>query len=198
MFFDDKHVKIHGCTLAYDGITNPDDDGRFVMKVLIPPHCQDLGDMDQLQNQHLAQSKFRGTLPAGGRMAMTQVAATEFNGQFTGWWCMNAKTKYFPDVYDENGALLDRMQLGPLMFQGQQVDVLVHCYDYDNMGQKGIAAGLDAFAIITSAGAQQQQISGGGGINTAGAFGGGQQQAQGGFQQQAPQQANSFMPNGQQ
>ena len=197
MFFDKDHVKIHGCTLVWDGITQPDiseKDGskKYNVKVLIPPHCQDINDFDQLQNTALQSSKFKGVLPAGGRMAMGQTQPGEFDNRFPGHKVISAKTNFMPDVYDENGAPLDPMQLNALMYQGQQIDILIHCYDYDAMGNKGIGAGLDGFAIIASANAPRQQLSGTGGINTAGAFGGGgQQQAapQQGFQQQAaPQQ----------
>ena len=105
-------------------------------------------------------------------MPVTQAQPGEYNNLLNGYMIFNAKTGKLPDVYSETGQLLDIMQYGQLLYGGQQVDVLVHCYDYDNMGNKGIGIGLDGFAIIASAQAPRQSF-GTGGINTANVFGGG-------------------------
>ena len=194
---DDKHVKITGCTIVWDGITRPDTgpDGKpkFSLKVVVPPQSQDLPLMNNLANLALQESKFQGVLPQGARMPIGTARQDEFNGMFPGWAVLNCNSNRLPDVYDANGQRLDPMQYGPQIYGGQQVDVLVHCYEYDKAGNRGIATGLDGFECIVAANAQRQNF-GGAGIDTSGAFGGGG----GGGQQQGgqPQQAHDFMPPG--
>ena len=200
--FNEKTVKIIGCFVVWDGITRPDtgQDGKpkYSLKVVVNPNTPDIGLFQQLANTSLQQSKFQGVLPQGGRMPIGQAQPNEFNGLYNGWAVLNCNSQRLPDVYDENGQRLDPMQYGAAIFGGQQVDVLVHCYEYDKAGNRGIATGLDAFSIIASANAQRQNF--GGGIDTSGAFGGGggqpaqQQQTQqyqnqpGNFPQQQPDQ----------
>lgn len=173
MIFDDKHVKIHGAFVVWDGVTRPDTspDGKpkYSLKVVVPPTSQDLPDFDSLANRTLMESEFKGTLPAGGRMPRGEALANEFNGQFTGWAVLNCNSQRIPDVYDENGQRLDPMQYGPLLYGGQKVDVLVHCYAYNKAGNRGVASGLDGFAIIASANAPRQEFANS--VDTAAAFG---------------------------
>lgn len=205
--FDEKHVKINGGYIVWDGVTQPEvvqqgakaGSNKWTLKVVFEPHNQDLALFNDLANRALMESKWRGQLPAGGRMPIGQVQPGEFGDLFPGWCVISFKTTLkAPDVYDENGKQLDPMQLGHVVYTGQKVDVLAHCYEYDAAGNKGISAGLDAFAVILSAQARRLQL--GGGINTASAFGGGggqPAQNQGGYQQpnQAPQ--NYGQPQGQ-
>jgi len=221
---DEKHVKIVGCYVVWDGVTRPDtgpdNKPKYSLKVVCQPNSPDIGAFSQLTNAALHQSKFQGVLPQGGRMPIGQATPDEFNGLYNGWAVLNCNTQRVPDVYDENGQRLDPMQYGNLLYGGQQVDVLVHCYEYDKAGNKGIATGLDAFAIISSANAPRQNF-GGAGIDTAAAFGGQQHQQapqqnqqhqqapqqnqqhqqapqQNQQHQQAPQQNHGFIPQGQQ
>jgi hypothetical protein len=190
--FDEKHIKLCGCFVVWDGITrpdkNPDGSPKYSLKVVVPVG-QDLQLYSDLANRALQESKWKGTLPAGARMPVGQAQAHEFNGMYNGWAVLNCNSQRLPDVYDEAGQPLDPMQYGQLLYGGQQVDVLVHCYEYDKAGNKGIATGLDGFAIIVSANAQRQQF-GNAGIDTSGAFGGGGRQPTQGYQQ-SPQQQNA-------
>lgn len=178
--FDDNHVKLCGGRVVWDGVTRPEivqqgqqaGKQKYTLKVVFPPSCPDLAIYNQLANKSLMESKWRGQLPAGGRMPIGQVQPGEFQDMFPGWAVISFKTTLrAPDVYDENGRLLDPMAYSKLLFGNQQVDVLAHCYEYDAAGNKGISAGLDGFAIIASANAQPVQF--GTGVNTAAAFGGG-------------------------
>lgn len=179
--FDEKHVKLCGGTVVWDGITRPDTvtqganagKPKWSLKVVFEPTNPDLALYLQLADKCLKESKWRGQLPAGARMPVGQVQAHEFGGMFSGYAVISFKTTLrMPDVYDEHGAPIDPMQLGTLLYSGQRVDVLASCYDYDAAGNKGISASLAAFAIIASANAPRLEI--GGGVNTAAAFGGGQ------------------------
>jgi hypothetical protein len=199
--FDEQHVKICGGTIVWDGITAPekqehgDNAGqpKWSLKVIFPPGNPDVALYDAMAQKTLRESQFKGVLPAGGYMPLRAVTAAEYGGAYTGWAVASFKTvRRCPDVYDENvpAQQLDPMQYGPLMYSGQQVDVLAHCYEF-NQKSKGIAAGLDAFAIIASAQAPRIE-TGSGGIATAGAFGGGGGGGGGGapaYGQQPPAQA---------
>lgn len=196
--FDERHVKLCGGVLVWDGITRPETQQqgknagkpKWTLKALFPPQCADLGLFDQLANKQLAESKFKGVLPQGGRMPILPVGPQEFNGMFPGWFCINFKsTLKCPDVYDPNGQPLDPMQYGPMLYPGQSIDVLAHVYDYDQAGNKGIGAGMDAIGLNLNAQAPRLDI-GTGGIDTASAFGGA-----GG---QAPQQQPAQQPPAQQ
>ncbi|UNA02189.1 ssDNA-binding protein [Alteromonas phage vB_AmaS-R9Y3] len=178
--FDENHVRLDGGIVVWDGVTQPETQQqganagkpKWTLKVVFPPQCSDLPLYDQLAQKRLRESKFKGNLPAGGRMPIGQVQPGEFNDLFPGWLVISFKTTLrAPDVYDENGQLLDPMQYGNMIYNGQKVNVLAHCYDYDNAGNKGISAGLDGIQIIASANAQRLNI-GGGGVDTASAFGG--------------------------
>lgn len=179
--YDANHVKLCGGRIVWDGVTAPEtvQQGqqagklKYTLKAVYPPGHPDVALFNQLANQALAQSKWRGQLPPGGRMPVGTVQPGEFNDVFPGWSVISFKTTLrAPDVYDEHGAQLDPMTYGPQIFGNQVVDILGHCYEYDAAGNRGVSAGLDAFAIIASANAERMQF-GGGGIATAGAFGGG-------------------------
>ena len=224
--FDDTHVKLEGCYVVWDGITRPEaNDGgnmRWSLKVVVDPNNPDIGLLNQLANTELQQSEFKGVLPQGGIMPIGTARNDEFNGMYPGWAVVNCSTFRNPQVYDENGVLIDAMQYGNLLYGGQMVDVVVHCKSYNNKS-RGVAARLDGFSIRLSANAQRQDF-GGGGVDVSKAFngGGGQpqqqqnwgsnpqpQQQQGQPQQQPqqqqgqppqqgggqPQQAHNFMPN---
>ena len=72
--FDEQHVKLCGGFIVWDGVTQPEivqqgakaGGQKWTLKVVFPPNCPDLPLFDQLVNQQLQQSKFRGQLPAGG------------------------------------------------------------------------------------------------------------------------------------
>ena len=173
--FDDRHVMITGCTVVWDGVTRPETDPntgkvKYTLKVVIPTQSPDLALYNTLALETLQASKFRGVLPPGGLMPIGQTKAGEFNNLFPGHAVISAKTFFAPDVYDETGAKMDPMQYAPSIYPGQRVDILLHCYDYDKMGNQGVAAGLDGLRIVASAAAPKLDI-GTGGVDTAAAFG---------------------------
>jgi len=199
--FDNGRVKLCGGIVVWDGVTRPETiaqgakagSPKWTLKVVFPPHCRELGEYQQQADTTLRESEFKGVLPPNGRMPIGQVQPGEFEDRFPGWAVVSFKTTLkIPDVYDENGAVIDPMQLASRLYTGATVDVLAHCYAYNSAGNRGIGAGLDAFAIIASANTPPLQL-GGGGINTAQAFGGGAPAApQQGYQQ--PAQAHDYLP----
>jgi len=217
--FDETHVKIQGCIVVWDGMNRveaPNDNGNIKrsLKVVIDPNNPDIGLLQQLANNELQASEFKGILPQGGLMPIGTARPDEFNGMYPGWAVVNCSTFKMPDVYNEQGQMMtDPMQYLPTVFPGQIVDVLVHCKAY-NQKSKGVAARMDGFMIMVSRNAPRQNF-GGGGIDTSNAFGGQPQQqpVQGQPQQQtyqqpqqqpvqgqpqqggAPNQAHDYMPN---
>lgn len=224
---DDKHVLVEGATVVWDAVTRPEvrDDGSksHKLKIVIPAGNPAIAEIEQLAQQCLGESKWRGNLPNGANWAISPVQPGEYNNQFVGGYVINPSSNRVPDIYDEGGQQLsDPMQYGQLIYQGQMVSVIVHCWDYDNKS-KGIATGLDGVRIHTSMNAPRQQF-GGGGFNAGSVFGAGggapqggqpmqqqqpmggqpmqqgQQAPQGGYQQQPQQQgqpmqqANNFLP----
>ena len=192
MLLDDKHVLVEGATVVWDAITRPErrDDGStsYKLKVVIPAGNPAIAEIEQLAQQCLAESKWRGNLPNGANWAISPVNPGEYNNQFPGGYVINPSSNRVPDIYDEAGQMLaDPMQYGPLIYPGQMVSVIAHAWDYDNKS-KGIATGLDGVRIHTSANAPRQQF-GGGGYNAGAVFGNG-----GGFQQQPMQQPQGGQP----
>ena len=190
---DQTHVLVENAIVVWDAITRPDvrDDGSksHKLKVVIPPGSQDAQLVEAMAAQCLQESKWKGVMPNGGNFAISQVQPGDFNNMYNGGYVINPSTNRLPDIFDESGNRLDPMQYGNLLYGGQVVSVIVHCWDYDNKS-KGIATGLDGVRIHTSLNAPQQQF-GGGGYDAASAFGAApaqQQPQQGGFQQQPAQQ----------
>ena len=141
--YDEKHVKICGGLVVWDGITRPEtlDDNsgqKWNVKLVIPPTSPDVSLFDQLARAELMNSEYKGALPNGGLWPISPTKPGEFGGGFDNWAVINCTTYKSPDVYDENGQLLQPMQYGQLMYPGQRIDVLVHCKAYNNKS-KGIA-----------------------------------------------------------
>ena len=177
---DQTHVLVENAIVVWDAITRPDvrDDGSksHKLKVVIPPGSQDAQLVEAMAAQCLQESKWKGVMPNGGNFAISQVQPGEFNNMYNGGYVINPSTNRLPDIFDESGNRLDPMQYGNLLYGGQVVSVIVHCWDYDNKS-KGIATGLDGVRIHTSLNAPQQQF-GGGGYDAASAFGAGNNQGQ--------------------
>lgn len=173
--FNETSVVIHDCTIVWDGLNRPEQDNKglpkYVLKVVINPSNPDLAEFNQIAQEKLQASKFNGVLPQGGRMPVGTAGPTEFGGMFPGFGVISAKTKFMPVVHAEDNSILDPMQWAALVFTGQKVNVLVDCYEYDAMGNKGIGCGLQGVQLLTSQGAQRLAL-GGGGADTTAAFGG--------------------------
>ena len=195
------HIEIQNGIIVYDGITRPEaldpkpgqaPGMKWNVKILVAPTSPDLPALEQLAQQELANSPFKGVLPRGGNMPIGTAGPNEFNGMFTGYAVINCSTFRQPDVRDENGRQMSPQEYGPLFFNGQHIDVVVHCAAYDNVS-KGVAARLDGIRVRASENAERLNI-GGGGFDVGSVWGGGQAQPQ----QQAPAQGQPQQQWGQQ
>ena len=213
--FDEKHVKIEGGIVTYDGVSQPEavtySDGnkgyKYELSIGVEPHNPDIGLLNNLVQKALQESKWQGQLPAGAHLPVKQASPSVVNAGLGHLTIIKTVTYYAPDVYDEHGQLLDPMQYNSMLYTGQRVDLLVSCKDYDNKS-KGVKAQLAGFQIIASANAPRLTIGGDGAA--ASAFGGqqpagqppqgqpayGQQPAGQPPQGQAPAQAHNFLPQG--
>jgi len=208
--FDENHGMINEGIICWDGITQPEtvknDDGtsytKWTIKCIYAPNNPDIAMANELAQKCLRESKWKGYLPNGGNLPVNTLTPAEYDGRFTGHYVINFTTYRQPDVYDENGALLDPMQYGRLIYSGQLVNVLFSCKSYDNKS-KGIKAQLAGFSILASRNAPRQEF-GGGGIDTSKAFGSAPAQQQGGMQESgkpmtmtspfdAPRQDHNFL-----
>ena len=173
--FDNDHVKVCDAIVLWDGMTKPDTNEsgtKHHFKLAVPPNHPDILLLEQLSQRKLSEGTFKGVLPNNGTMPVGTLGPSEYDGKFNGWRVFTCGTyRGVPDIYSEDGQPQDIMQVGSMIYPGQYVDVLVHCYE-NNGKVKGIACGLDGFCIKASKQAPRQNFGGGAGINTAGAFGG--------------------------
>ena len=165
---DDTHVQLKRGIIVWDAITRPDPVPNdptaksYAVKIVVDNRDPDVALLNQMATTVLAAHPvFKGVLPAGGRWAITPVNPTDYDGLFPNHVEINCKSRRPPDIRDENGRQLDPMQYGPLMFTGQNIDVVVHTYAY-NTASKGVAAGLDGLIINQSAQATPHNFGGGG------------------------------------
>jgi len=204
-----KFMTLCRARVVWDGITRPEaleakpgqaPGMKWNLKVVLEPNNPDLPALHQLAMQELAEGEFKGVLPNGGLLPIGTATAQEFNGHFPGFGVVNAATYRQPEIRDENGRVMQPHEYGSLLYNGQLVDLVVHCNTYNNKS-KGIAARLDGIRILQSANAPRMDVGGGGfDLGSVWGDGGGQQQApaqsqgqwgapQGQPQQQAPAQS---------
>ena len=174
--FEENNVIVNACTIVWDAITKPErqDDGsmKYAVRVILAPNSPDLPLLEQIAQQALMSSKWRGQLPANGKMPLTAASPNVVAAGFPGHVSFSSSTYQLPQVFSEQGLILQPMQYGPLVFTGQRVNVLVSARDYDAGGGKGIRFQLEGLQIIESAGATPVNF-GGSSVNAAAAFGGG-------------------------
>jgi len=189
-----KNMVVCRGIVVWDGITRPEAlearDGKapgmkWNLKIVLEPNNPDLPVLDQLAQRELFEGEFKGNLPRGGNMPIGNVGNDEFKGMFPGHAVINVSTFRQPQVVGENGNALQPHEYGPLFYNGQRVDVILHCNTYNNVS-KGVATRLDAIRILTSENAPRLDIGGGGTFDTTKVWGGQPQQAAPAPQQAAP------------
>jgi hypothetical protein len=170
MIYKDNYVRTGRAVVLWDGVTSPEkkEDGSVVhsLKVAIAPGSAELQELEQIAQKSLKESKrFNGQLPAGGGWP-TSVATPD--PTLPNHTVFSAKTyNGAPDVYNAEGQRLDPMQYNAMIYAGAIVEVLVHAFDYDSKGNKGISFGLDGLMIVDAT-TPRLSIAG---VDTSGAFG---------------------------
>ena len=171
--YDDKHVITCDGIILWDGITTPDqnDDGSQAhsLKIAIPAQSAERQELEQLAQETLQASDFKGVLPPGGNWPIQDVNLANFAAEhqplLQGRVAINAKTRLgVPPIYDANGQELAAMQYGRMIYSGAVVRLMVHCYSFNNKS-KGVAFGLDGIQIID--GTNAPRIGGTGGVSSA-------------------------------
>jgi hypothetical protein len=180
-----KNMVVCRGIVVWDGITRPEaleaKEGKapgmkWNLKVVLEPNNPDLPVLDQLAQRELFEGEFKGMLPRGGNMPIGTVGPGEFKDLFPGCAVINVSTFRQPQVIGENGNALQPHEYGPLFYNGQRVDVILHCNTYNNVS-KGVATRLDAVRVLTSENAPRIDIGGGGTFDTSSVWGGQQQAA---------------------
>ena len=172
-----EHNVISGRAIViWDGINKPEtkDNGKIVhsLKVAMLPSDPSFNEIDVVAKFALAaHPKLKGVIPPGGYNWHMATDPAKFDGVLAGYKAFNCKTTrgFPPEVFDANNVKLDPMQYGPMLYPGAIVNVLVHCYAYDEVS-KGVACGLDGIRIMDITAPRLNVESGG--IDTAAAFGG--------------------------
>lgn len=155
-FHDDKHVITCDAIIIWDAITKPDPiesaPGQFShnVRVAIRPDAPELAELNQLVQQALNNSpEFKGVMPHGGNHPISPVDPVKFP-ELPGYLAFSAGTRLgAPPVFNAQGAKLEAMQYGPMIYNGCVVKLLVHAYCYNNK-QKGVNFGLDGIQIVNA------------------------------------------------
>lgn len=151
---DDSHVITCDGIVIWEALTNPDisdKDGSktWNLRVAVDPAAPEVAELKQLHEKALRESKKPGvTLQRPGNNPISVIDAAKFPEIPSHWVCFSAGTKQgAPVVMSIDGAEMQPMAYGPLMYNGTKVRMLVHAYAYDNV-QKGVNFGLDGVQII--------------------------------------------------
>lgn len=153
-FHDDKHVISMEGVVIWDGLTKPDpiesDPGNFShnLRIAFKAGCPEQAELEQLVQAALAASQeFKGVMPHGGNHPISAIDPSKFP-ELPGYLAFSAGTRLgAPAVFDMNGAELQPMQYGRMIYNGTIVRILVHAYAYSNK-QKGVNFGLDGVQIV--------------------------------------------------
>ena len=119
---------------------------KFSGNFILPPDY----DWTQLQaayNAVLAE-QFPGQQPPEHKAPWTQVK----DGPYAGWWQVAARSESQPGIVDQNKQpLINPSQI----FAGCIVHAHVGLFWYDNMGNRGVAAGLNHVMLVQNEGVQR-------------------------------------------
>jgi hypothetical protein len=185
---DDSHVITCDGIVIWEALTNPDisdKDGSksWNLRIAVDPASPEVAELKQLHQKALRESKKPNVnVQRPGNDPISTIDAAKFPEIPPHWVCFSAGSKQgAPIVMSIDGAEMQPMAYGPLMYNGTKVRMLVHAYAYDNV-QKGVNFGLDGVQIIDGQ-APRLSIGAAGMSKDAvkaafGAVGGGQQQQQ--------------------
>lgn len=202
MIIDKEHVMTMNGVVIWDGLTKPDtneSDGSLSwnLRIAVDPNAPEIAELNALVAETLRTSNKKGVNPqTPGNHPISAIDVSKFP-ELPGRVCFSAGTRQGqPPVYDVNGAQLNPMTFGPMIYNGAIVQLLVHAYPYENK-QKGVNFGIDGVRIIDatapklSIGAAGMAVDKVSAIMAAAMGGGAVQQQQQQVVQQAPPPVNS-------
>lgn len=151
---DDSHVITCNGTVIWEAITKPDvkENGggnSWNLRVAVDPNAPEVAELNELVQRALKNSSKPNVNQRNpGNNPISKIDAEKFPELPSHWVCFSAGTiQGAPPVMDANGAEIQPMTYGPLLYNGSIVRLLVHAYAYDNK-QKGVNFGLDGVQII--------------------------------------------------
>jgi hypothetical protein len=138
--------------LIWDGLTKPDvkDDGSktWNVSVAVPANSPELVELEALRQKALRE-KAKPTVNVNnpGNNPIHDIDASKFP-ELPGYKVFKATTTLgAPEVFNVDGATLNAMTYGPMMYNGAVVRLIVDAYTYDNK-QKGVNFGLQSMQIV--------------------------------------------------
>lgn len=149
---DDSHVLTMNGVIIWEAVTKPDDndDGSksWNLRIAVDPNAPEIAELQGLVQKALRESnKKEVSVSTPGNNPISPIDVGKFP-ELPGRVCFSAGTRQGqPPVYDANGALLNPMVFGPMLYNGTVVQLLVHAYVYANK-QKGVNFGIDGVRII--------------------------------------------------
>ncbi len=153
MIIDKEHVMTMNGVVIWDGLTKPDtneSDGSLSwnLRIAVDPNAPEIAELNALVAETLRTSNKKGVNPqTPGNHPISAIDVSKFP-ELPGRVCFSAGTRQGqPPVYDVNGAQLNPMTFGPMIYNGAIVQLLVHAYPYENK-QKGVNFGIDGVRII--------------------------------------------------
>jgi hypothetical protein len=175
MKINETTIKTGPCIVLWDGMSKPEEkeNGKLShnLRVAIANNAPERLEVQALADQALANSKWKGVLPAGGHMPLTDTDELKFGPLVANTQAFSASTQRgAPSVYDVAGNKLDPIQYNGKFYAGAKVALLVDCFDYDNK-KKGIACGLLGIQIIDDQAPKLDVVGGMAESEVAAAFG---------------------------
>lgn len=138
--------------LIWDGLTKPDvkDDGSktWNVSVAVPANSPELAELEALRQKALREkAKPTVNVNTPGNNPIHDIDASKFP-ELPGYKVFKATTTLgAPEVFNVDGATLNAMTYGPMMYNGAVVRLIVDAYTYDNK-QKGVNFGLQSMQIV--------------------------------------------------
>ena len=145
-------VMVEKCMILWDSVSRPEVSDTGVMKyklnLVLPFGSPDTELIKKLERDQDIVAPWKGRVGHDTKRAITLLGEDKFDGEFRGCYTIRPSSIRMPQVYNDLGQRLDVIDYSPLLFQGQTVDVAIHCWHFSNRSS-GVATGLDGIKIRT-------------------------------------------------
>lgn len=160
-FISEKLVQINNVVLSWDGLRNPEtrQSGsiNYNLGFLMSLAAIEYAELKSIVDNKLQTGIFRGAFPANGNHPLEGTTAKpkvpqpeKFGPEYANHISLSAgTTRGIPPIIDANLQPMQPMVFSPMLYPGCIVNVLVDCWDYDNIN-KGISLGLQGIQIVDS------------------------------------------------
>ena len=158
-FVNERMVQANNVVISWDGLRNPEtrQSGsiNYNLGFLLSVESPEYAELDQIIESKLQSGIFRGVFPADGNHPLKGTAARpkrpqpeKFGPEYANHIALSAgTTRGIPPIVDDQLQPLQPMVFGPMLYPGCIVNVLLDCWDYNNIN-KGISLGLQGIQIV--------------------------------------------------